>query len=154
LWNEVSDLTVKTTQHGFTLIEIIVTILLGSILAALMFQFMGTALTGSSGPVDIVRDGAATEQLMEEIVSEYVEKINTDPANALGTIVTNYGANSSVTLEYITFNAAGAEQFSPPLPLPGTPTDTLKVTVTSAGHSLTTLLTNSRVNSDDPVSKY
>jgi len=147
-------LIVKPKQHGFTLIEIIVTILLGSILAALMFQFMGTALTGSSRPVDIVRDGAAMEQLMEEIVSTYVEKMNTDPANALGTIVTNYGANSNVTLKYIAFDAAGAEVFSGPMPLPGTATDTLKVTVKSAGHSLTTLLTNSRVNSDDPASKY
>ena len=128
--------------------------MLGSILAALMFQFMGTALTGSSGPVEIVRDSAAMEQLMEEIISKYVEEINTSPASALNTIVTTYGSNSNVTLKYITFDGTGAEQFSGPLPLPGTPTDTLKVTVQSAGHSTTTLLTNSRAGADDPVSKY
>ena len=70
-------------EQGFTLIEIIVTILLGSILAALMFQFMGTALTGSSGPVNIVRDGADVEAIMEEIIADYVKRINTNPATAL-----------------------------------------------------------------------
>jgi len=148
LWNEGFNLTVKTKQHGFTLIEIIVTILLGSILAALMFQFMGTALTGGSGPVNIVRDGAAMEQLMEEIISAYVEEINSNVTNPLPTIVSNYAANSNVTMTYITFDASGAEQTS------GTPTDTLKVTVQSAGHKLTTLLTNSRAETDDPASKY
>jgi len=136
------------SRDGFTLIEIIVTILLGAILAALMFQFMGTALTGSSGPVDTVRDNAETEKLMEEIISAYVQEINNNVTNPLPTMVTNYAANSNVTMTYITFDASGAEQTS------GTPTDTLKVTVQSAGHSLTTLLTNSRTASTDPASKY
>jgi len=112
-------MTSKTTQHGFTLIEIIVTILLGSILAALMFQFMGTALTGSSGPVDIVRDSADMEALMEEIIADYVKRINTSPATALALMKTDADAlvyGSAVTMAYIEFDGSGNEavQASPP----------------------------------------
>lgn len=136
-------------DNGFTLIEIIVTLLIGSVLAALMFQFMGTALTGSSRPVEIVRDSSDMEALMEEIISEYVKEMNTNPSTALQTINTNYASNSSVTMAYIEFDTSGNEAV-PASP----PTDTLKVTVQSAGHRLITLLTNSRAQSDDPVSKY
>lgn len=137
------------SDDGFTLIEIIVTILLSSVLAALMFQFMGTALTGSYGPVETVRDSSSMEALMEEIISEYVAEMNTNPSTALQTIISNHASKSSVTMAYIEFDTSGNEAV-PASP----PTDTLKVTVQSAGHSLITLLTNSRAQSDDPVSKF
>jgi prepilin-type N-terminal cleavage/methylation domain-containing protein len=143
---------IPCSDSGFTLIEIIVTILLASVLASLMIQFMGSALTGSSRPVEIVRDSADMEALMEEIISAYVKEINTNVADPLPKIVTNYGSRSNVTMWYITFTN-GVESPKPPT-LPGTVTDTLKVTVQSAGHSLVTLLTNSRVQANDPVSKY
>lgn len=136
-------------EDGFTLIEIIVTIMLGSILAALMFQFMGSALTGSSEPVEIVRDASDMEALMEKIISDYVMRVNTDPATALGLMVADTSYGSNVTMAYIEFDAGGNEQ-----PAASPPSDTLKVTVQAAGHRLITLLTNSRAQSDDPVSKY
>ncbi len=145
---------ILSADNGFTLIEIIVTIILGSILAAVMFQFMGTALTGSSGPVEIVRDSSDMEVLMEEIISAYVKEINdttADPTDALDTIVTNYGTNSNVNLSYIRFDASSGAEENLGL---GTETNTLKVTVQSAGHKLVTILTNSRVEPDDPVSKF
>ena len=139
------------SDSGFTLIEIIVTILLASVLAALMFQFMGSALTGSSGPVDIVRDGADVEALMEEVISDYVERINTDQSTALGLMKTDADASaygSEVSMDYITFDSSGNETPS------GTATNILKVSVQAAGHSQITLLTNSRAQSDDPVRKF
>ena len=84
-------------ESGFTLIEIIVTILLGSVLAALMFQFMGAALTGSSGPVKIVRDSADTEALLEGIIADYIEEINTNPSTALQNIQSAWASDSRVT---------------------------------------------------------
>ena len=144
--------SISHTEDGFTLIEIIVTIILGSIMATVLFQFMGTTLTKGSGPVEIVRDSADMEALMEDIIATYVKEINTNPATALQNLQSatyTYAADSRVTLTYIAFDASGSET-TPALP----PTDTLKVTVRSAGHSLTTLLTNSRVLTDDPVSKF
>ena len=140
--------SIPSVQDGFTLLEIIFTITIASVLATIMIQFMGTAMTGSSGPVDMVRDGADMEALMEEIVSDFVKEINSDPANALQSIWDAYNSNSNVSLAYITFDSNGDEN------TPGGATNTLKVTVQATGHSLTTLLTNSRAQSDDPVSKY
>jgi hypothetical protein len=52
---------------------------------------------------------------MEQIIGEYVADINSDPTNALGNIVTNYGGQTfngiTVTTQYITFDdISGDEQ--------------------------------------------
>jgi hypothetical protein len=52
-------------------------------------------------------------------------------------------------MTYIRFDSSGQEVVEDP-----TPTDALKVTVQSGGYSVTTLLTNARVKTDDPVSRY
>lgn len=134
---------------GFSLLEVIVTIVVASILAALMVQFAGTALIQSADPVERVRDEADVEAITENIVSDYVKEINSDPANALSTIkdVNDYGTN--VTMSYIEFDGAGLETVPPPAV-----SDTLKVTVQGTGYSLTTLLTHSRTQSDDPETRY
>ena len=49
---------------GFTLIEIIVTIVVGAILAAVMVQFMSTAMTHSGDPAAAVRTEADTNTVM------------------------------------------------------------------------------------------
>jgi prepilin-type N-terminal cleavage/methylation domain-containing protein len=139
--------SIPCAQDGFTLVEIIVTITLASILATLMVQYMGTAMTASSGPVNMVRDGAKMEALMEKIISDYVKEINSDPANALQSIWDTYNPNSNVSPKYITFTNGDENT-------PGGATNTLKITVQAAGHSITTLLTNSRAKSGDPVSNY
>jgi prepilin-type N-terminal cleavage/methylation domain-containing protein len=142
--------SIPYAQGGFTLVEIIVTITLASILATLMVQYMGTAMTASSGPVNMVRDGAKMEALLEKIISDYVIRVNDDPATAPLQLMkddTSYGSN--VTMAYIEFDGSGNEAVPA-----STPTNTLKTTVQAAGHSITTLLTNSRAKSDDPVSKF
>ena len=134
---------------GFTLIEIIVTIVVAAVLAAIMVQFVSTAMTRSGDPAAAVRTEAATGTIMEGIVSEYVEQINTNPATALALLKTIYASDPNVTMTYIRFNAAGQEVVEDP-----TATSTLKVTVQGTGYEVTTLLTNSRTKSDDPVSTY
>ena len=142
--------SIPCAQDGFTLLEIIITITLVSILATLMVQYMGTAMTASSDPVNMVRDEADMEALMEKIISDYVIKVNNDPATAPLQLMkddTSYGSN--VTMAYIEFDGSGNEAVPT-----STPTNTLKITVQAAGHSITTLLTNSRAQSDDPASNY
>jgi len=134
------------SYKGFTLIEIIAAIMVAAVLSALFIQFMGTALTQSGSAVNIVRDEASIEGLMEEIISDYLKEINKDtPENALNTIkTTDYGAD--VTMEYIQFDGSGSE-------IPGS-TNSLKITIQATGHKLTTVLTKSRDKSDDPIVKY
>ena len=144
-------------QKGFTLVEIIVTLVAAGILAVFYFHFMGTAMDFSWKSVELVEGEAKAEGLMERIIAEYVEQINSDPDNALATIVTrkatyeadaDYG--SPVTLQYITYDSAGNEA---QVPLPGT-SNNLKVTVEAPGNNFTTILTKSRTDADNPIIYY
>ncbi len=135
------------SHKGFTLIEIIATIMMAGILGAIFIQFMGTALMRSGDAVNIVRDEASIEGLMEKIISDYLKEINNNsPENALSTIkAKNYG--SDVTMEYIQFDGDGNEQ-------PSGSSNFLKVTIQATGHKLTAVLTKSRDKTDDPIVKY
>ncbi len=143
---------------GFTLVEIIVTLVAAGILGAIFIHFMGTALDASWNAVEIVRDEAGTEGVMEQIVVDFVEAMNSDPDTALGTLVTNntngnYGPN--VTMAYIDFDVAGNE-------VAAGLSDNLKVVIRIVGpaspaisgrHLMTTVLTKSRTT-DDPIVLY
>ncbi len=143
-------LTRPVNEAGFTLIEIVVTIMVASVLGTLMFQFMGTAMINASRPVEVVRDLAAMDAHLEETISDYVRRLNSNPATALQLMVADTSYGSDVTMTYITFDSSGNEVAAVS---PNT-TDTLKVTAQSAGHSLTTLLTNSRAQSSDALITY
>ena len=139
------------SHKGFTLIEIIATIMMAGILSAIFIQFMGTALMRSGDSVNVVRDEASIEGLMEEIISDYLKEINNNsPENALSTIkakaeAEDYG--SDVTMEYIQFDGDGNEQ-------PSGSSNYLKVTIQAKGHKLTAVLTKSRDKADDPIVRY
>jgi prepilin-type N-terminal cleavage/methylation domain-containing protein len=147
-------------KKGFTLVEVIVTIVAAAILGAIFINFMGTAMTKSTRAVLNVEAEANAQALMEQIVSDYTVKINeglpaADPPDALDYILRkNYGA--SVTKQYITFDSSGNQVGSG---IPGTPTDTLKITVMwdspdvtqAGGTAITTLLTKSRLSAADPA---
>ena len=140
-------------ENGFTLIEVIATIIVMGILAAFFMHFMGTALNDSWRSVELVADEAKAEGLMEIIIADYVEQINDDPDNALATILnretTTYESDADygmpVTMQYIVFDANGAEQ-----PDTAGNNRNLKVTVESPGYNLTTILSQSRTDSNQP----
>jgi len=140
-------------EAGFTLIEVIATVIVMGILAAFFIHFMGTALNDSWRSVEQVADEARAEGLMERIIADYVEQINdTTPDNALATILSRESSYESdadygmpVTMDYIFFDAGGAEQ----IVIAGVSRN-LKVTVEPPGYNLTTILTQSRTDSNDP----
>lgn len=152
--------TINGSAKGFTLVEIIVTIVAAGILGAIFINFMGTALSSSWNAVEITRDEAGAEALMEQIIGEYVALINgNNPADALSTIVTNYNGQTvngiNVTTQYIDFDAGGDEVAS-------ASSDNLKVVLQASGpgspaisgrYSLTAILTESR-GTDDPIVLY
>jgi prepilin-type N-terminal cleavage/methylation domain-containing protein len=141
-----------SSENGFTLIEIIATVIVMGILAAFFINFMGTALTDSWRSVELVADEARAEGLMEMIIADYVDKINENPSTALSDIKgdeSNYESDGDygmpVTIAYIVFDANGNEQ-------PDTTGENrnLKVIVESPGYHLTTILTESRTDTDQP----
>jgi prepilin-type N-terminal cleavage/methylation domain-containing protein len=134
-----------TNCSGFTLVEIIATIIVMGILAAFFIHFMGTAQTQSWKSVELVAGEAEAEGKLEEIIAYFTSKINDDPINALNIVKSNdFGSN--VTMEYVVFNAGNET-------VVGESTN-LKVTIKSPGNDLTTLLTKSRTRNEDPIVKY
>ena len=153
--------SMKIDSKGFTLVEIIVTIVAAGILGAIFVHLMGTALNASWNSVEIVRDEASNEGVMENIISDYVTAINSDPAGALATIrnkITNKDYGNDVTWTYIEFDASGAL-----IDRGATPTDNLKVVLQASGqlapaiagrYPLTMILTNSRRNTGDQIAIF
>ena len=134
-------------DKGFTLVEIIATIIVMGILAAFFVQFMGTAQTKSWKSVELVAAEAEAEGKLEEIIAYFTSKINNDPDNALNSVKTSdFGSN--VTMDYIEFQN-GSEHI-----LYSGASTNLKVTINSAGNHLTTVLTKSRTSNADPNVTY
>ena len=149
----------KIGSKGFTLVEIIVTIVVAGILGVIFMQLMGTALNSSWNAVEIVRDESNAEGLMERIIADYVAYINNDsgdPDSALINIFTDYNGKTvdgiTITTQYIYFDSSGDEQIGG--------SDNLKVVLSvpaqfapaiRSRYPLTTILTKSRSTNDQIV---
>jgi prepilin-type N-terminal cleavage/methylation domain-containing protein len=145
-----------SSNKGFTLIEIIATIIIMGILSAFFIHFMGTALDNSWKSVELVAGEAEAEGKLEEIIAYFTSKINDDSVlnnpllNALTIVDSEFSGDATITMEYIVFNAgSGAEEAD----VSGA-NRILKVTVEAPGNNLTTILTQSRTDSTDPKVGY
>lgn len=58
-------------QEGFTLIEIILTIVLASILGSMLVSYVGTAMIRSSEPIGWLKKTLALNMTMENITNDY-----------------------------------------------------------------------------------
>jgi len=107
-------------EQGFTLIEIIVTIVVAAILSSMFLQFMGTTLTGSVEPFIRVGDTLKLNGTMEGIKAHYHEIIADAPSSlddfksAIqdGNDVENdpyFGDYLVAYSDYITFDSGGIE---------------------------------------------
>jgi prepilin-type N-terminal cleavage/methylation domain-containing protein len=150
----------RTPQAGFTLIEVIVSLVVGAIMGVILLSYMGTQLIHSGDPINIARAEGAAEMWMERIISDYVLEMNTPVSysTALATIFARdytigpYNMPASVTLTRtcVTYDGAGDEVT---VTCGGTSTN-LKVTVQAGGYGLTSILTAERVTSGDPITYY
>jgi len=75
-------------QRGFTLLEIIVTLILVSISAAVIFPVMGTNLIRSAEPVERLNDHHLLVQEMDRLTGIYRNAIHNDTLN-INTFKTN-----------------------------------------------------------------
>jgi len=134
-------------QKGFTLIEIIITLVASGILGVIFINLMGTALNNSWSAVERVRDEAGAVGVMEKIIADYVTEMNANPSGALAQIITfndagDYG--TGVSMQYVEFDAGGN------LFAVGSGNNLL-VTVPSSAKDIINLLTNSRAATDPPI---
>jgi prepilin-type N-terminal cleavage/methylation domain-containing protein len=139
---------INTRQKGFTLVEIIITLIATGILGAIFINLMGTALNDSWSTVEMVRDEAAAVRIMEEIIADYVYLMNTNPGGALAQIKSDgdggtYG--TAVIMQWVDFDSSGD------LVGPVAPGNTLLVTVQASGKDIINILTNSRAVNHPPI---
>jgi len=137
---------------GFTLVEVILTLMVAGILSVFFINFTGAALDFSWKSVEIVTSDAETEGKIEEIIAYYTSKINDAPGSALSSVVSRYNGQSTndvlVTTQYIGFDAGGNEMDpAPPVSY------ILKITAKGNANALVTILTDSR-DDGDPAVRY
>ena len=134
-------------NQGFTLLEVVITLIVGSILGAILVQFMGTSMKNSFQPVLMVQDGCGVYEIMEKMNAYYKYNLLTSEVNPLEdfkTAVDNgddpvasdpfFGIYASTT-EYIVFDNSDHEVPD------ATELRILKVKITHGGQSLTALFT-------------
>ncbi len=130
----------KSGQRGFTLLEIIIALVVGAILAAIVVQVMGTNLSRSAEPLAWVRQQLSLQEIMESMISDYKYLWMTDdtPLDTFKSrIESNYYGTYSAVTKYVSFDAAGNENSA----ACSTDCKILKVTIASGGQSLTALFT-------------
>ena len=141
------------SSGGFTLVEVILTLVAAGIMSVFFINFLGAALDFSWKSVEIVTSDAETQGKMEEIIAYYTSKINDDdPGAALDAVESKYNGQSTngvlVTTPYMEFDSSGNEIDPAP-----SVSDLLKVTAKGHANELVTILTDSR-DSGDPAVRY
>lgn len=125
--------------RGFTLLEVIVIIVVGGLLAALAVNLLGTQLLRASRPTTIASDAADAEALMERVVGTFTSEINANATSAaLDNMKSYYSSNSAINITDATWNSQR----------------TLTVTVTVGNTAYTTLLTQTRTNAADNATDF
>ena len=132
-------------SRGFTLLEVIVIIIVGGLLAALVVNLMGTQLLRSSNPATIAADAGDAETSMEGVVAFYNAKVNTDISGALDAVKAEYPAGNSTATHVTIVDDANWSSSG---------IRSLTVTATVGKTSYTTLLTQARTNAADNATNF
>ena len=132
-------------QAGFTLLEIIVTLIVASILGVILLEFMGTTVQKSYVPIHMAQNSMDANQIMEKMNADYKYRLLTseNPLEDFKADVESGNDDSSPPYygdyipqtEWILFDGSGIQ-------IPGeSDKRILKVTVTLKGRSVTSLFT-------------
>jgi len=79
-----------SSQSGFTLLEVIITLVIASILGTMLIQLTGSNMSRSSKTVNMVQNGFSVAQVVEEITKDYRGWIKDSPAQSISSFKNNY----------------------------------------------------------------
>lgn len=105
-------------QKGFTLIEVIIALVVGGLLAVMIATFVGSSFTSAGGPVNNLRDTLALYSVMEKIQTDYDHNQSLDLAGLKAKIsnaesnASVYGAFHILYNDYVECNPAVSTTFS------------------------------------------
>jgi prepilin-type N-terminal cleavage/methylation domain-containing protein len=97
-------------HRGFTLLEVIVTLVIAAILGSMLIQFTGTSMSRSAETVERVRNASLLVRTVEEITRDYRNWLRNSPddsfANFKNAVDSSYGdANLSVQTVFADLDA-------------------------------------------------
>jgi len=144
----------KLKSAGFTLVEVIITIVIAAIVGAMMITVLGTSMTKSSDPIFRMQTSFSLQQVMENFLTAY-EKYYAGDLPALRDAIAggvpggnegatpppnNFGKYSIVENHFIKFDASNAE-----VNINSTPSDPvygryLKVTIKNSNNETLTYI--------------
>ena len=135
----------KGKPGGFTLLEVIIALIVGSILGAILLEFLGQTVYKSFEPVKMAQGSMELTAIVEKMTADYKKQLalsnnplvdfKSDIENNTG----NYGDYTWST-SWITFDGSGNEAQDND-PLSPFYHRVLKVTVVRGQHEITTLYT-------------
>ena len=85
-------------HSGFTLLEVIITLVIAAIFGSMLIQFTGASMSKSADTVERVRNGSELVQTVEQITRDYRNWIKTNPddsfTNLKNAIDATYGGGN------------------------------------------------------------
>jgi len=97
----------KNCNDGFTLIEVIVTLVLVSIFGTMLFSYFGSSITRSSEPITHLKQAYALKQVVENMTAYYLSTMDLDALQAAIGESNDFGTYTVVNNDFIDFDAKG-----------------------------------------------
>ena len=136
---------IKSKSSGFTLLEVIIALIVGSILGAILLEFLGQTVQKSFEPIKMAQGSMQLTAIVEKMTADYKKRLllSNDPLvdfkDDIENNTGNYGDYTWST-SWVTFDGSGNEAQDND-PLSPFYHRVLKVTVVRGQHEITTLYT-------------
>jgi prepilin-type N-terminal cleavage/methylation domain-containing protein len=135
----------KSESSGFTLLEVIIALIVGSILGAVLLEFLGQTVHKSFEPVKMAQESMQLTAIVEKMNADYKKRLllSNDPLVDLKDDIENNTGNYgdyTWSTSWISFDGSGNEAQDND-PLSPFYHRVLKVTVVRGQHEITTLYT-------------
>ncbi len=136
-------------RHGFTLLEIVITLVVGAVLAGMMLPFLGQSLVYSGFSVQAVRDNYHIVKVVETVTAAYRQDLQAGSLTLsdFKDGLSGYDADGvSLSGSWLDYRNSGSLSDSDgdgayDAQTSATPTDYLLVTATDGDQSVNVLLT-------------
>ncbi|MEN8781929.1 MAG: prepilin-type N-terminal cleavage/methylation domain-containing protein [Desulfobacterales bacterium] len=135
----------KSQPGGFTLLEVIIALIVGSILGAILLEFLGQTVYKSFEPIKMAQGNMELTAIVEKMHADYKKRLllSNDPLVDLKDDIENNTGNYgdyTWSTSWVTFDGSGNEAQDND-PLSPFYHRVLKVTVVRGQHEITTLYT-------------